>query len=182
MIKKIKLKQLIQQQKEDEMTFLKEKELTEIKKDKERQKIFDKINYNANKFILKNAEEIVAKNKRKDANFKIPDILQPFNKVYSLDEVRHQCKNELKKEVLDDITKIIKNDNNIFGTPISDIVTIDGLRIIFPDGFALIRQSNTEPVFTLRFEANTEQKCNLYKETLINLTLKLEEECLAQKV
>jgi phosphomannomutase/phosphoglucomutase len=113
--------------------------------------------------------EIVAKNKRKDSSFKISDILKPFNKVYSLDEVRHKCKNELKKAVLDDITEIIKNDNNIFGTPINDIVTIDGLRIIFPDGFALIRQSNTEPVFTLRFEAKTKKSAVNYKDVMVSL-------------
>ena len=107
--------------------------------------------------------------------FEISDILKPFDKVCSLDEVRYKCKNELKKPVLDDITKIIKKDNNIFGTPINDIVTIDGLRIIFADGFALIRQSNTEPVFTLRFEALTKDKALNCKNVMISLL----DECIA---
>ncbi|MCE2705482.1 MAG: phosphomannomutase/phosphoglucomutase [Proteobacteria bacterium] len=37
-----------------------------------------------------------------------------------------------------------------------DIVTIDGLRVQYPDGFGLVRASNTTPVLVLRFEANTE--------------------------
>ena len=78
-------------------------------------------------------------------------------------------KNELKKPVLAEMTKKIEEDNSIFGTNINDIVTLDGLRIIFPDGFALIRQSNTEPVFTLRFEAKTEKNAVHYKNTMVSL-------------
>ena len=113
--------------------------------------------------------EIVAKNKNINPKFKLSDLLKPFDKVCTLDEYRHKCPNELKKDVLNDITEIIKNDNNIFGTKISDIVTIDGLRIIFPDGFALIRQSNTEPVFTLRFEAKTSESATHYKSVMTSL-------------
>ncbi|KPC54492.1 Phosphomannomutase/phosphoglucomutase [Amantichitinum ursilacus] len=36
-----------------------------------------------------------------------------------------------------------------------EIITIDGLRIEYADGFGLIRASNTTPVLTLRFEAET---------------------------
>ena len=113
--------------------------------------------------------EIVAKNKLKNPKFKLGDLLEPFNKVCTLNEVRHECKNELKKAVLEEVKKEIQNNPDIFGTKINDIVTIDGLRIIFPDGFALIRQSNTEPVFTLRFEAKTEEKATHYKNVMVNL-------------
>ena len=113
--------------------------------------------------------EIIAKNKKINPNFKLTDLLEPFKKVCTLDEVRHKCKNELKKEVLKIITEKIEKDNTIFGTKITDIVTLDGLRIIFPDGFALIRQSNTEPVFTLRFEASTEENATHYKNVMISL-------------
>jgi phosphomannomutase / phosphoglucomutase len=34
-----------------------------------------------------------------------------------------------------------------------EIITIDGLRVEYADGFGLIRASNTTPVLTLRFEA-----------------------------
>ena len=37
----------------------------------------------------------------------------------------------------------------------TDIITIDGLRVEYPDGFGLVRASNTTPVLVLRFEADT---------------------------
>ena len=36
----------------------------------------------------------------------------------------------------------------------SEIITIDGLRVEYPDGFGLARASNTTPVIVLRFEAD----------------------------
>ena len=120
--------------------------------------------------------EILAKNKKINPNFKLGDLLIPFNRVCTLDEVRHKCKNNLKKKVLQDVTEKIKNDDMIFGTKINDIVTLDGLRIIFPDGFALIRQSNTEPVFTLRFEASKKEQAIHYKNVMISLL----DECIAK--
>jgi len=39
----------------------------------------------------------------------------------------------------------------------TEVLTIDGLRVEYPDGFGLIRASNTTPVLVLRFEADTRQ-------------------------
>ncbi len=38
----------------------------------------------------------------------------------------------------------------------TEVITIDGVRVEYPDGFGLARASNTTPVITLRFEADTE--------------------------
>jgi phosphomannomutase/phosphoglucomutase len=38
----------------------------------------------------------------------------------------------------------------------SEVITIDGLRVEYPDGFGLMRPSNTTPVIVLRFEADSE--------------------------
>jgi len=38
-----------------------------------------------------------------------------------------------------------------------EVITIDGLRVEYPDGFGLARSSNTTPVVVLRFEAESEQ-------------------------
>ena len=38
----------------------------------------------------------------------------------------------------------------------TEVITIDGLRVEYPDGFGLMRPSNTTPVIVLRFEANSE--------------------------
>ncbi|HEX4331573.1 MAG TPA: phosphomannomutase/phosphoglucomutase [Usitatibacter sp.] len=39
----------------------------------------------------------------------------------------------------------------------TDVLTIDGLRVEYPDGFGLMRASNTTPVIVLRFEADSTQ-------------------------
>ncbi|MDD4601215.1 Phosphomannomutase/phosphoglucomutase [bioreactor metagenome] len=45
---------------------------------------------------------------------------------------------------------------------------IDGVRIEFDDGWAMIRSSVTEPLFTLRFEAKTKARLNKIAEILIS--------------
>jgi phosphomannomutase / phosphoglucomutase len=42
----------------------------------------------------------------------------------------------------------------------TEIITIDGLRVEYADGFGLARGSNTTPVIVLRFEADTEAALN----------------------
>lgn len=37
----------------------------------------------------------------------------------------------------------------------NEVITIDGLRVEYPDGFGLMRPSNTTPVIVLRFEADS---------------------------
>ena len=34
-----------------------------------------------------------------------------------------------------------------------EVITIDGVRVVFPTGWALVRASNTEPALTYRFES-----------------------------
>lgn len=113
--------------------------------------------------------EIVAKHKKANPNFKLEDLLEPFTKVFTSDEVRFPCPNELKKEVLEAMKNEVQNHPDIFGSEIKDIITLDGMRIVFKGGFALIRQSNTEPVFTLRFEAQTKDECDRFKNTMTTL-------------
>ena len=50
-----------------------------------------------------------------------------------------------------------------------DCNTIDGVRVTFSDGWALVRASNTGPNLTARFEATTEEKLNAYQEEFVNL-------------
>ena len=42
-------------------------------------------------------------------------------------------------------------------TGATEVITIDGLRVEYPDGFGLLRASNTTPVIVLRFEADTHE-------------------------
>ena len=45
--------------------------------------------------------------------------------------------------------------NAVFTNP-QQVITIDGLRVEYSDGFGLARASNTTPVIVLRFEADNE--------------------------
>lgn len=40
-------------------------------------------------------------------------------------------------------------------TGATEVITLDGLRVEYPDGFGLLRASNTTPVIVLRFEADS---------------------------
>ena len=51
----------------------------------------------------------------------------------------------------------------------SELITIDGVRIEYQGGFALVRKSNTSPCLTVRFEGKTEEEMNMHKEEIMNL-------------
>lgn len=118
--------------------------------------------------------EIVAKRKFGNPNFKLEELLKPFDLVYSSPEFRIPCNNEDKKQALSDFCKYVEKNPKMYGIDIKEIITLDGMRIVFNGSFALVRQSNTEPVFTCRFEAKTKEDC----EILENTTIKLLEECI----
>ena len=118
--------------------------------------------------------EILAEKKRYNKDFKITDMLEPFNKVYSSQEVRLSCPNSLKKTTLEAFENVISKNPDFFGDKIKEIITLDGMRIVFEEGgFALIRQSNTEPVFTLRFEAKDADTAHKYEDLMVNKLMEI---------
>ena len=121
--------------------------------------------------------EIISKMRETNNDFDLTDMLKPFDAVYISDEVRLHCENELKKPVLEMFEKMVEDNKNMFGSKIQDIITLDGMRIVFDGGFALVRQSNTEPVFTLRFEAKKQKDCEHYQEVMIQNLNKCIENC-----
>jgi phosphomannomutase/phosphoglucomutase len=44
--------------------------------------------------------------------------------------------------------------------PIRDLITLDGVRVVFDDGWGLVRASNTQPALVLRFEARTPKQAD----------------------
>lgn len=44
-----------------------------------------------------------------------------------------------------------------------ELITVDGLRLHFPYGWAIVRPSNTEPLISMRFEGKTEEDLNKLK-------------------
>ena len=47
--------------------------------------------------------------------------------------------------------------------------TVDGLRVDWPDGFGLVRASNTTPVLVLRFEGQTEAALQRIQDAMLAL-------------
>jgi phosphomannomutase/phosphoglucomutase len=65
----------------------------------------------------------------------------------STPEIRVPCPDELKFEVVAKLAAAFKQDH--------EVIDIDGARVLFPDGWGLVRASNTQPILVLRFEART---------------------------
>lgn len=87
---------------------------------------------------------------------KISELFADVPKTCSTPEIRVDCPDSKKAEIVKRIKKHFQD------TP--GIVDIDGIRIPFQDGWALVRSSNTQPVIVLRFEATTERKLRLIRD------------------
>ena len=76
-------------------------------------------------------------------------VLNALPTSFSTPELNVPCKEGEPHAVVE---QLIKNVH--FKAP-AKISTIDGVRVDWPDGFGLIRASNTTPVLVLRFEGHT---------------------------
>jgi phosphomannomutase / phosphoglucomutase len=94
-------------------------------------------------------------------------------KTYSTSEIKIYTTEDEKFLLMDKIKELLENPINIEDFPtIKNIIDIDGVRVIFEDGWGLIRASNTTPVLVTRFESTNENKAKLYEEKLNQLILK----------
>ncbi|OGK76782.1 MAG: hypothetical protein A2X52_22175 [Candidatus Rokubacteria bacterium GWC2_70_16] len=69
--------------------------------------------------------------------------------LFSTPELKAPCADERKFEVVAELAREFKGRY--------ETIDIDGVRILFPEGWGLVRASNTNPYLTLRFEARTER-------------------------
>ena len=81
---------------------------------------------------------------------KLSELFADVPKTFATPEIRVDCTDSRKKLIVEKIKKHFQ------GTP--GIVEIDGIRIPFEGGWALVRSSNTQPVIVLRFEATSARK------------------------
>lgn len=72
-------------------------------------------------------------------------------KYYSTPEIKYKVTDETKFEIVNKMKEYAESKNYNF-------ITIDGVKVKFDDGFALVRASNTGPNITSRFEATTESR------------------------
>jgi phosphomannomutase/phosphoglucomutase len=70
--------------------------------------------------------------------------------TFNTPEIRVDCPDEKKFEVVRRVTEYFKAR--------FDVIDIDGVRVLFSDGWGLVRASNTQPALVLRFEAMTEAR------------------------
>jgi phosphomannomutase/phosphoglucomutase len=77
-------------------------------------------------------------------------------------EIRVDCPDEVKfdlvKKVQARLVERAKSGNSTPGLAIRKVITIDGIRVVFEDGWGLIRASNTQPALVLRFEASSPER------------------------
>lgn len=76
--------------------------------------------------------------------------LQQFPTYYSTSELRFPTTEEAKFGVVSRAVRHFSKTN--------EVISVDGARVLFGDGWGLIRASNTEPVLVGRFEARTPER------------------------
>jgi phosphomannomutase len=67
----------------------------------------------------------------------------------STPELTVPCPDERKFQLVEELREEFARDHKV--------IAIDGARVVFADGWGVVRASNTEPRLTLRFEAQTEE-------------------------
>jgi phosphomannomutase/phosphoglucomutase len=105
------------------------------------------------------------------ASLKLLSILSKKEKTFSqlveeipsypvTPEIRVECPDSEKFRVVEEVKETFVKDYKI--------IDVDGIRVIFPDGWGLLRASNTQPVLVLRFEANSQEALNQIKTKFMN--------------
>ena len=81
---------------------------------------------------------------------KLSELSAEMPRYFSTPEIRVDCPDNIKFDVVRELTERFKSRY--------PVIDIDGARVVFDDGWGLIRASNTQPVLVLRFEAKTESR------------------------
>lgn len=70
--------------------------------------------------------------------------------TYTTPEIRIDCPDDAKFKIIEEAVRYFRSRY--------EVIDVDGARIVFPDGWGLVRASNTQPVLVMRFEAETPQR------------------------
>ena len=87
---------------------------------------------------------------------KLSSYLDNLERYYSTPEIKVAVDDSKKFDIVNKIKEYCDSKNYTYST-------IDGVKVKYPDGFALVRASNTGPNITMRFEAKTEERLNSIK-------------------
>ena len=106
--------------------------------------------------------EILSAERLRIPNAPFSSLLSGLPETYTTPEIRVDCPDEEKFKVIDRLSEVVSQED----MGIRGIIRIDGLRLVFDNGWALIRASNTQPILVLRFEATTEEGLGQIKESV----------------
>jgi phosphomannomutase/phosphoglucomutase len=93
-------------------------------------------------------------------------LLADLPQSVSTPEIRVDCPDEKKFVIAEKATEHFRRHYSV--------IDVDGVRVQFPEGWGLIRASNTQPALVLRFEARSEAKLNEYRAVIENKLKELE--------
>lgn len=99
-------------------------------------------------------------------NEKLSELLNGINKYYSTKELKIQVEDTEKFKIVNKVKEYAINKNY-------NIVTLDGVKVKFDDGFALVRASNTGPNITMRYEGNTRLRLKEIEDEFNNVVDKI---------
>jgi phosphomannomutase/phosphoglucomutase len=94
-------------------------------------------------------------------NKNISELLADIPKYFTTPEIRLEVNSDEEKFA------IAKKAAEYFKEHY-EVIDVDGVRILFGDGWGLVRASNTQPVLVLRFEAKSSKRLEEIKELVIN--------------
>ncbi len=80
----------------------------------------------------------------------VADLIADVPRFVSTPEIRVDVPEEIKFDIVKKAVDHFRKEH--------DVIDIDGVRMLFGDGWGLIRASNTQPVLVMRFEARTEER------------------------
>ena len=95
-------------------------------------------------------------------------LLKDVPEVVATPEIRFDCPDNIKFRIVEKAQKAFNEFESI---------TIDGIRIKFDDGWALIRASNTQPVLVLRFESTSQSRLDEIRTLVEERLNKIVEQC-----
>ena len=90
------------------------------------------------------------------AGFDLDAELDTLPKLYSTDELKIKASDANKFKIIEEVKGLLANGETSL-PKIVEVIDIDGVRVRFDGGWALVRASNTTPVLVTRFEAASEE-------------------------
>lgn len=105
--------------------------------------------------------DIISKN-----DTKLSDEVRKLDKYFDTDIIEINVSDTKKDEIIEKVDQYVTQKGY-------NVSRIDGIKVNYNYGFAIIRKSNTMPKINLRFEATTEERLNEIKSEYLHLVDRL---------